>query len=260
VTVPSADTVVRTTAEEILSGRLRAGDKLPSERALAVRFGVGRPLIREALRTLAEMGLIETVPSRGTFVRAGDDPLAHRQGGMAIRRRGVTAQQLSEARILLETGAARYAAERATEADLGRLHVALERVDGSEGIEHVADDLAFHLEVAAAAHNPVIDMMLESIAVPTAALMVRSVGDTGVMQRSQPYHRACLDAIVRRDPDGAAGAMRAHLTVAREMYGADYERGVDELAGRALAKLGVRTSLDDLVDQVLVARAAERRE
>ena len=260
MTAPSADTVVRTTAEEILSGSLHAGDKLPSERALATRFGVGRPLIREAFRTLAEMGLIETIPSRGTFVRAGDDPLAYRQGGMAVRRRGVTAQQLSEARLLLETGAARYAAQRATPADLARLTVALGRVDASEGLEHVADDLAFHLEIASAAHNPVLELMLESIAVPTASLMVRSVGDPDVMRQSQPYHRACLEAIRRRDPDAAAEAMRAHLTVAREMYGEDYERSVEDLAGRALARLGAGAGLEELVDRVLVARATERRE
>ena len=88
---PSADSVVRSMSEEILSGALAPGDKLPSERELATRFGVGRPLIREALRSLAELGLIETIPARGTFVRAGSDTRADRQAGIAIRRRGVTA-------------------------------------------------------------------------------------------------------------------------------------------------------------------------
>ena len=260
MTAPSADAIARTTAEEILSGALPAGATLPPERALATRFGVGRPLIREALRTLAVMGLVETIPSRGTFVRAGDDPSAHRQGGMAVRRRGVTAQQLSEARILIETGSARYAAQRATAEDLVRLATALDRVDASEGLEHVADDLAFHLEIASAAHNPVIELMLESIAVPTASLMVRSVGDIDVMRQSQPFHRACLEAIGGHDPDAAAEAMRAHLTVAREMYGEDYERSVEDLASRRLARLGASAGLEELVDRVLVARATERRE
>ena len=259
MSAPTADRVVQSTAEDILSGRLAAGAKLPSERELAQHYGVGRPLIREALRSLAEMGLIETVPARGTFVRAVDDPASHRQGGIAIRRRGVTAHQLSEARILLETSAARYAAERATDEDLARLRTALERVDASTSMQHVADDLAFHLEVASAAHNPVLEMMLESIAVPTAALMVRSVGDPGVMRSSQPYHRTCLEAIERRDADAAAEQMRAHLTVAQDLYGDDYERSVDELARHALDHLGATTGLDDLVDRVLAVRSSERR-
>lgn len=259
MSAPTADSVVRSTAEDILSGRLAAGAKLPSERELAQQYGVGRPLIREALRSLAEMGLIETQPARGTFVRAVDDPASHRQGGIAIRRRGVTAHQLSEARILLETSGARYAAERRTDEDLARLRNALERVDASTSMQHVADDLGFHLEVAAAAHNPVLEMMLESIAVPTAALMVRSVGDPEVMRRSQPYHRACLEAIERRDADGAGEQMRAHLTVAQDLYGDDYERSVDELARHALDQLGATTGLDDLVDRVLSARSSERR-
>jgi GntR family transcriptional repressor for pyruvate dehydrogenase complex len=251
---PTADTIVQATAEEILSGGLRAGDKLDSERELATRYGVGRPLIREALRSLAELGLIETQPGRGTFVRAGHDAGAHRQADISLRRRGVTARQLSEARILLESGAARYAAARATDEDIEHLETCLRRLDETEGVDHVRADLAFHLAVAASAHNPVIQMMLESIGVPTVALMLRSVGDPKVMRRSQPYHRAVLDGIRNRDPDASADAMREHLTVAQELYGKDYERSVDSLAQRALGMLGARTGLDDLVSGVLAER------
>ena len=255
---PSVDSVVRSMSEEILSGTLASGDKLPSERDLATRFGVGRPLIREALRSLAELGLIETIPARGTFVRAGDDSRVDRQAGMAIRRRGVTAHELSEARLMLETGTARQAAQRATPEDIERLEAILDVLDHSSGAEHVERDLAFHLEIAAAAHNPVVEMMLESIAVPTAALMFRSVGDRQVMDRSQRYHRVALDAIRAGDPEAAAEAIRAHLSVAQDLYGPDYERSVDELARQALAQLGARDGLDDLVDRVLSARHADR--
>jgi GntR family transcriptional regulator, transcriptional repressor for pyruvate dehydrogenase complex len=255
---PSADMVVRTMSEEILSSTLAPGDKLPSERELANRFRVGRPLIREALRSLSELGLIETIPARGTFVRAGHDTRADRQAGMAIRRRGVTAEELSEARLMLETATARLAAVRATAPDIERLETTLGILEQSVGVEHVERDLTFHLDIATAAHNPVVEMMLESIAVPTAALMFRSVGDPAVMQRSQPFHRICLDAIRARDPDAAGEAIRAHLTVAQELYGVDYERSVDELALQALDRLGAQTGLDDLVDRVLSARRAGR--
>jgi DNA-binding FadR family transcriptional regulator len=255
---PSADGVVRSMSEQIMSGVLEEGDRLPSERELAARFGVGRPLIREALRSLAELGLIETLPARGTFVRAGHDVRGNRQAAIAMRRRGVTAHELSEARLMLETATAAQAARNADAQDIAELEAILEELEHATGAAHVEHDLAFHLGIASAAHNPVIEMMLESIAVPTAALMFRSVGDQRVMDRSQPYHRVALDAIRSRQPEAAAEAIRAHLTVAQELYGEDYERSVDELARQALTQLGARTGLEDLVDRVLGARLASR--
>ena len=177
---------------------------------------------------------------------------------MAIRRRGVTAHELSEARLMLETGTARQAAQRATPEDIERLEAILDVLDQSSGIEHVERDLAFHLEIATAAHNPVVEMMLESIAVPTAALMFRSVGDRQVMDRSQrvsPDRPRCHPG---GRPEAAAEAIRAHLSVAQDLYGPDYERSVDELARQALAQMGARDGLDDLVDRVLSARRAGR--
>ncbi len=253
--VPNARRIARSIADGIVAGEPRAGEMLPSERALAVRYGVGRPLIREALRSVEELGLIETRPGRGTFVRSEAAPGMHRGVGVAILRRGVTAAQLSEARITLESEAASLAASRATPDDLAALEAALERLESSESIEHVKYDLVFHLGIAAAAHNPVIEMMLESIAPQAVALMVRSVGDPQVMVRSQPYHRIALEAIGRRDPDAARAAIVAHLSVASELYGDDFDRSVDELAGIALRKLGTLTSLDDVVAAALRSRA-----
>jgi GntR family transcriptional regulator, transcriptional repressor for pyruvate dehydrogenase complex len=254
--VPNARRIARAIADGIVAGEPPAGEMLESERALAARYGVGRPLIREALRSVEELGLIETRPGRGTFVRSEAAPAMHRGVGVAILRRGVTASQLSEARITLESEAASLAALRATPEDVAALEAALERLETSESIEHVKYDLVFHLGIAAAAHNPVIEMMLESIAPQTVALMVRSVGDPQVMVRSQPYHRVALEAIVRRDPGSARAAIVAHLSVASELYGDDFDRSVDELAGIALRKLGSLTSLDDVVAAALQARSA----
>jgi len=244
VDAPNARRIAQSISDDIVAGRLQSGDRLPPERSLAVRFGVGRPLIREALRSLEELGLVETRPGRGNFVRSVALAGVHRQVGMAIRRRGVTAAQLSEARITLESEAAGLAASRATAIDIARLDAALERLEPSEGMEHVRAD-------------PVIEMMLESIAPLTVALMTRSVGDPRVMARSQPYHRVALEAIRRGDPPAARAAIEAHLGVAGELYGHDFERSVDSLARRALEERGSMTSLDDVVQGVLSARDGE---
>jgi GntR family transcriptional repressor for pyruvate dehydrogenase complex len=255
--VPNARRIARAIADGIVAGQPRPGEMLPSERALAVQFGVGRPLIREALRSVEELGLIETRPGRGTFVRPEAAPSVHRGVGVAILRRGVTASQLSEARITLECEAASLAATRATPKDLASLEAALVRLEGSRSIEHVRDDLAFHLGLAAAAHNPVIEMMLEAIAPHTVALMVRSVGDPEVMARSQPYHRIALEAIMRGDGEAAREAMRAHLSFASELYGDDFDRSLEDLAAIALRRLGTLTSLDDVVSAALRARTED---
>jgi len=255
---PNPRRISEAIADDIVSGRLRPGEQLPSERALAARYGVGRPLVREALRSLGELGLIETHAGRGTFVRPSAGASVHRPVGLAIRRRGVTAAQLSEARISLESEAAGLAAERATGVDIERIEDALRALDGAQGIIHVQRDLAFHLAIAAAAHNPVIEMMLESIAPLTVGLMVRSAGDPKVMRRSQPYHGICLEAIRRHDRAAARAAIAAHLSVAQELYGDDFERSVDSLALRAMEERGVMASLEDVVTQVLAARDSER--
>ncbi len=251
---PNARRIAQSIADEIVGGRLESGQKLPPERALAVQYGVSRPLIREALRSVDELGLIETRPGRGTYVRSGRTAGVHRQIGLAIRRRGVTAAELSEARITLEGEAASLAAQRATDADIERLERALARLDPSEGIAHVKLDLAFHLGIVAAAHNTVIEMMLESIAPLTVALMTRSVSDPRVMDRSQPYHRIALDAIRDRDPAAARAAIEAHLGVASELYGDDFERDVNVLADRAMQERDSFASLDAVVAEVLSAR------
>lgn len=248
---PNARRIAEVITDEIVSGRLSPGTKLESERALAQRFGVGRPLIREALRSMEEAGLIETRPGRGTFVRADSGASVHRQVGLAIRRRGVTAAQLSEARITLESEAASLAAQRATPHDLERLEAALRRLEQSDGVEHARLDLSFHMTIVKAAHNPVIEMMLEAIAPLTIGLMLRSVSDGEVMDRSQPYHRIALDAIERGDAAAARAAISAHLSVAAELYGADYQRSVDALAQRAMRERGVVGSLDDIVTAAL---------
>ena len=186
----------------MLSGELAPNDRLPPERQLAAEFGVSRPLIREALRALVERGLIDVEPSRGAFVRDGSGPGRFQPLDLEYLRRGTTARQLSEARLMLETEAVVLACEHADAEDLATLKIALERVDASATpLERVRNDLAFHTALVAAAHNPVIETMFASIQGLTVELMVRSAGDTEIVRKSAPYHRLAYQAIVDRDPD-----------------------------------------------------------
>ncbi len=235
--------------EEILAGRLEAGTKLPSERQLADQYGVSRPVVREALRSLVEWDLVEVQPGRGAYVRrAQATDAAHRLDAL-LRRHQATPRDLVEARTMLECTAASLAAARAGMADLGAMESALTRFDDARGIvEQARYDLVFHLAIARAARNPVIETLFGSITGLTIEMMLRSLGDPAVTGSSVPYHRQIRDAIADGDGDRASALMARHLAVAAEMYGEDYERGLESVARRELERLlSPGVTLDDLL-------------
>jgi DNA-binding FadR family transcriptional regulator len=248
----SREAIASALEERILAGEFAAGDRLPSERLLAVEFGASRPIVRESLRSLIERGLIEVGPGRGAFVRGDMGARGFQPIDLEYRRRGTTARHLSEARLMLETEAAALASEHADAHDLAALERALERLDASRTpLDRVRCDLAFHSLLVAAAHNPVIETMFATIQALTAELMVRSVGDPETVRRSAPYHRAAYEAIRSRDQMAARAAIQAHLSIAAETYGDDYDRSLDTTAARAIRLIGSGAGLDDFLRSVL---------
>ncbi len=248
------DVVAAELEREILSGGLAPGDRLLSERQLAERHTVSRPIVREALRILAERGLVEISPGRGAFVRRPSALAGVRPLDALYRRRHPTARQLSEARLMLECETASLAAQRAGLDDVRALGARLATLEaGGSPEQTVRSDLAFHLWVAAAAHNWIVEAMLGSLASLTAELMVRSLADPEVYRRSAPYHRLVYEAIAARDPAGARAAMRDHLSVASSTYGRDYDEDLDVMARRALRRLDVHDSLETFVRAVIPA-------
>lgn len=238
---------------EVLGGALVPGTKLPSERELAQRLGVSRPLVREALRTLVERGLVEVSPGRGAFVRAASTADAARPLGSHYRRQNVTVNHLIEVRMMFEPHAARLAATRATPAEIEELRVAVEQNDAAEIVlDRARWDITIHRLVARMAHNPVIETTFESIATLVFELMLRSLSDAEVVAASAPYHRGVYEAIRDRKPDAAYDAMLAHHESGRLVYGADLNASLDVVAQRELARLlGPTASLEDVVGEAL---------
>jgi GntR family transcriptional repressor for pyruvate dehydrogenase complex len=235
--------------EEIASGRLKEGVKLPSERRLSERFGVSRPMIREVLRGLADRDLIEVMPGRGAYVKGFSVSDVVRPMDLFLRRRKVTPRDLVEARKMIECQAAALAAERADERDLRAMEWALKRFDTvAEIIEKTRCDLAFHTSVVRAAHNPVIETMFGSIMSMVAEQMIRSLGDPKVSRAGVPYHQHIYEAIREGDPERASSAVAGHLSVAERLYGADYDQSLTSLARRELERLfGPDAILEDLL-------------
>ena len=184
-----------------MTGELAPEDRLPSERQLSVEFGASRPMVREALRSLVERGLIEVEPGRGAFVRGDTGPRRFQPLDLEYRRRGTTARQLSETRLMLETEAAALATIHADADDLAILESALERLESSATpLDRVRNDLAFHVAVVAAAHNPVIETMFASIHGLTVELMVRAR-----RRRDHPAECALSPDGIRGDPGPGPG-------------------------------------------------------
>lgn len=248
----STDGIVSALADRVLSGELVPGDRLPSERHLALEFGASRPMVREALRSLTERGLIRVEPARGAFVRGASGPRRFPPLDLEYRRRGTTARQLSETRLMLESEAAALATEHADADDLAGLEAALLRLEASATpLDRVRNDLGFHAALVAASHNPVIETMFASIQGLTVELMVRSAGDDEVVRQSNPYHRIAYEAIRDRDAAAARAAIQAHLSIAASTYGEDYDRSLDTTAARALRLIGSGAGLEEFLRSVL---------
>jgi GntR family transcriptional repressor for pyruvate dehydrogenase complex len=243
---------------EVLSGGLEPGAKLPSERELALRMGVSRPLVREALRSLVERGLVEISPGRGTFVTASSSAIAARPLGSHYLRQNITPHHLIEVRTILEPAAARLAAERATDPEIAALGHAVEQVGAVDSVlDRARWDITLHALVARMSHNPVIETTFESIAPLVFELMLRSHSDPKVIAASAPFHHAVYEAIRDRDPDRAYEAMRAHHESGQQFYGKDLDVSLDVVARRELERLlGPSASLEQIIAEVMANTAS----
>lgn len=194
-------------AADIAAGRHVVGSLLPGERPLCEALGVGRPLLREAIRLLAARGLVETRHGQGTRV------VADRSRPVAGAFAGVepSAADLLELRLAVETAVAASAARRRTARDLADLEALLAEAAITTDLERAAAiDVAFHARLAEAAGNPLFGLTLR----PVSGLLrqdrpagLRRLGTAAALAD----HRAILAAVRAGRPAAAAAAMRRHL-------------------------------------------------
>jgi len=237
--------------EEIVSGRMAVGSALPPERELAQSFGLSRPTVREVLRSLQERGLVEIVPARGTFVHEATAVDGARSMESLVRRSKATARDIVEARLMLETQAARLAAVKASGAELDALEQCIRECEAAaHPIERAQLDLTFHWLLSKASHNPVVETMFGSIVGFIFEQLLRSSGDPEIVREGLPYHRRVLDALRKHDSDAAEQEMRSHLRLAGVMYGKDFDRTLDSLARRELDRVGQALVLEQLIEDV----------
>lgn len=213
--MPHADLVTQTARrleQAILSGRLTAGDHLPSEREISAEMGVSRSVVREALGRLASLGLVRSVHGSGTRIEApSGKPIA--AGYQILLRRGeVRLADVAAVRLPLETAIAAEAARRRTDEHLSRLGAAQAALaDPRSSLEvHVKADLEFHAILAEATGNPLFGIVLTPIQELLIETRRRTVGRHGAAL-AHDHHARILDAVRVGDPAAAAEAMRMHL-------------------------------------------------
>ncbi|MEW6243898.1 MAG: FadR/GntR family transcriptional regulator [Bacillota bacterium] len=197
----------------IIEGRFKPGDRLPPEREMAEIFRVSRNSVRDALRTLELMGLVECRHGDGTIVTCVTpetliSPLA---AILATRRNLLSA--LMEVRKIIEPPAAQMAAQRINEDDLRELEqiLASQEQKAMQGEYTIEEDNDFHYTICMAAENEVLMLMVTHIMGLLSESRARSLQTAGRVRMSVAGHRRILDAIKRRDPDLARDAMLKHL-------------------------------------------------
>jgi DNA-binding FadR family transcriptional regulator len=197
----------------MLDGTFPAGQPLPSERHLAERFGVSRGSIRDALRTLETIGLLETRHGQGTFPHelSVDRLVAPLASVMAYR--ADLQGELLDVRRMFEPAVARVAALRATDEDLADLQRILDAQRQKLKIGHsaITEDTAFHAVLARATRNRVVMSIMATLNDLLVDSRTQSLRQRGRPARSIEGHEAVVAALRRKDAEGASQAMYRHI-------------------------------------------------
>ena len=210
--------------EQVRSGALKPGDKLPAERALAEQFGTSRNAVREALRALEHAGLITLQKGAhgGAFVTDGDPGAVAQSMQDLLHLGGMSLDDVTEARLLIESAVVEAVISHATESDIDRLQ---ENVDAVEALTRVGDldakadlNMAFHTQLAEATGNPVLILIMRLL-MDLLRQVHRPITaeDTADIIQSR---RRFLKQLRDRNADGAAKEMSDHLRHLHQLFAA----------------------------------------
>jgi DNA-binding FadR family transcriptional regulator len=210
-----ADQIVEDLREQILSGALPDGSRLPSERELAASYDVSAPTIREAIRVLTAMGLVNTRNGSRATVNAQGDTLLAMSIASVVQVEKVGAREVLGLLGALNAYAAELAAEHASDEEITRLRNAAEQTAApAEGVEKSAAALRdFFVTLSEISHNPLLAALCRFITEVQIGLAVKlSSGEGGgwgrVADALQPERIRIVDAIASRDPEHAASMVR----------------------------------------------------
>jgi DNA-binding FadR family transcriptional regulator len=208
--------------DALLNGTLKAGERLLGERELSLRLGVSRPLLREALRSLAMLGFLDIQHGRGAFVRQADVAVLSDFFTFSLAQQPDILDDVMDARIAIECQAIRLACGRASETDLKRIGSKLTHLMDTlhDPVEGGAADFDFHQAIVQACHSEALNTLYGAI----GELLRRShvqrrevtVSEPGIVDYLVGAHREVFLSIVDRNPDAADRKLREHFSIGDE--------------------------------------------
>jgi GntR family transcriptional repressor for pyruvate dehydrogenase complex len=208
-------------SDQISDGKWKTGEKLPSESELCLALNIGRSTLREALKSLAFVGMVQMRPGEGTYVIEGSKLLLERIMTSGMLKTDKELQDVGEARLILEAETAALAAKRAEPQDLDRLDALMDEmkksIDGF-GRAYVDLDVEFHLTIAQCAKN----QMLYELLTPIRGVLKEWIGKSqelpGIRQNAHRQHARILAAVRKRESEKARHAMRTHLQTCEKIF------------------------------------------
>lgn len=223
-----AEHITRSLSDEIAAGRLRPGDRLPTEQFLSENFGVSRNVVREAIASLRSQGLIESRQGVGAFVantrQASAEPL--QLVSAQLLEGDNTIRNMFEVRAALECQAAALAALHMTPRKLKTIEEAVERMryEGAPTAATVNADLDFHRAVAAASGNDYLIAMIRTVLEPMRPLIAANFSRQGPMFGNIPNaargeHQDLVQAFADKNPAAAREIMGKHIVSAASRFG-----------------------------------------
>ena len=207
------EVIVNEIEQLVVSGQLKAGDPLPPERELGLRFGVSRTAVREAIKVLSQKQLVTVRRGRGAIVAHPSPQTVSASLGLLLKVRRASPAQLTEVRRSIEPEMAALAAEKATPEQIRELEALAIAYRDSVGnpSKAVPLDLAFHKCVSESAHNEVASAIIDSVEQLFLQSMIHHSRVEGAMEKSALSHHQVYSAISERDPEAARHYMRRHL-------------------------------------------------
>jgi GntR family transcriptional repressor for pyruvate dehydrogenase complex len=218
-----SEEIVAQIKQLISRGELKPGDRIPSERELAIMLGVSRPSVREAIMVLEAMGFLDSRQGGGTFVKALTegrimDPLAK----LVEKKDPALLRSLAEVRMGLESWSAYLAAKRATAEDIAELRriYAVMVKQAAKGGWNSEVDAEFHYAITEASHNSLQMHVLDSIHslfhTTIQVALMEFYQQQGHIQLLLSHHREIMEAIAAHDPDLARQKMLVHLAMVED--------------------------------------------
>lgn len=213
------DDVVRILRQMVLDGEILPGGLLPTRKELAVRLGVGVSTVHEAMQALAAVGLIDSRPGKGTWVRADALETLIHPSAVETRLGKLRAQHIYEARAAIEVALTELAAQRATPQDLEGIFRSLDDMEAVIGDDRafVEADLAFHLAVARAAHSDLLEQFYHLSRKLLTQIIEQIIQLPRVKEEGTAIQRRIAEAIARRDAPGAREAELEHMKIVQNL-------------------------------------------